>query len=79
MATVLSMSASRIVAGEFDTQKRYLRSLVSGADIPIAQGVTFFIVAATGLTTHWRYSVNGYVMTFGGTASGDAASTLVKV
>jgi hypothetical protein len=78
MATLLYMSATRIIAGEFDSAKRYLRSNVPGANMPITQGVTFNIsYVATGATTHWRYSVAGYTVDFGGTLSSSASYTLV--
>lgn len=79
MATIVSMSATRVIFGEFDSTKRYLRSGVSGADIPITKGVTFHLAVGTGQATHWRYNVNGYVMDFGGSISSSASYTLVKI
>lgn len=79
MATIISMSATRVIFGEFDSTKRYMRYNASGANFPVTKGVTFNIVSATGATTHWRYSVAGYVMDHGGTLSGSASYTLVKI
>jgi hypothetical protein len=77
MATLLSMSATRFTSGDFDSAKRYLRSNVPGANMPITQGITFNIAGVTGATTHWRYSVAGYTMDFGGSLSSAASYTLV--
>lgn len=78
MATIAYMSASYVVFGEFDSRKRYLRSGNPSANLPIVQGVTFFIGEAAGATTHWNYSVAGYTVSFGGTVGGTASYTLVK-
>lgn len=80
MATVVSMSASRVIFGEFDSQKRYMRANVAGANLPIVQGITFWIAEVNpGAVTNWRYSVAGYTMAFGSGISNNASYTLVTV
>lgn len=83
MATTLSITPTRVIfgSGKFDSDNRYLRALVPGADFPIAQGVTLFVANASGnnQSAPFRYSVAGYTLeSSSGAVSGAASYTLVS-
>jgi len=69
---------SYFVCGPFDSRRRYMRADAPGADQPMTQGITFTMSRPSAETTHWRYSVAGYVVNFG-SLTYSAPFTLVTV
>lgn len=76
--TGVDWTPTYIIAGPFDSRRRYMRADAPGADQPMTQGVTFTMSRPAAEQTHWRYSVAGYVMNYG-SLTADAAYTLVKI
>jgi hypothetical protein len=81
MATVLQMTASYIVAGDFDSRNRYLRAGNPSADFPIAKGKTFFITTNTTSlsSTQWRYSAAGWTLNHPQWTGGSLAASYTLV
>ena len=76
---VVDIVPEYFVAGSFDSRRRYMRADASGADMPMAHGITFGMVRnAAGQDTYWKYKVGGYEVSFG-TVTLSTTETTVKI
>lgn len=78
MATLLEMTTSYLVSGEFDTRKRYVRGNGASTDFRIVKEDTF-VISTQGSAGHflsWRYSDGSYAVAYTDTqASGPISWT----
>jgi hypothetical protein len=66
MATLLAITTSYLVSGDFDTRNRYVRSNGSSSDLRIVKEGTFVISlqGAAGKRPSWRYSDGSYAVAY---------------
>lgn len=76
---VVDITPDYFLAGNFDSRRRYMRADATGADMPMAHGVTFAMERnPPGQDTAWKYKVDTYQVSFG-TVSMTTTETLVKI
>lgn len=76
MATLLEITTSYLVSGEFDTRKRYVRGNGAASDFRIVKEDTFVIdtMGSAGSYPSWRYSGGSYAVAYTDTQASGAIS-----